>query len=367
MNQLFTSRAAVTCALYLLFARSAGAAEPRHIVLLAPAAHPAAAALARELRTKEFRVDLLPAPPTGCFGDDAKRFAGNADAVVCADEQAHVFLRDRAGTLQHTHTLSFASSDGNVAAVRAAEILAVRLASSPLPAPASRSQPHGDEALAPWDDNAESRPELRNHLPPALIEPPRANEPAPTRQVIVHLRGSSESADSADDEPSDADRAASPTNERGPVRLGAGLGLLVDDNSGSAIPSLRAAIDIMPLSWAGLHFGGAKFLPDHDDVAGAPRHLLEGGMRLEAPLGDVVAASIGAGGALLNRTRVTPATAAEPGKIGGQWALVPYGDAALELRMSSSVSIAFQGRLYSLPAPAQSTPVDLGVMFTIAP
>lgn len=124
------SAAVVTFA--LLVSREARA-DVKHVVLSTPPGAEVTERLRAELALKGFRVSMFGSLPSGCFGDDLANVAKGADAAVCVDTSVHVFVR-KDDKLPHTDTVASVDAS-DIAAMRAAEIVRVRLELASMPEP----------------------------------------------------------------------------------------------------------------------------------------------------------------------------------------------------------------------------------------
>jgi len=121
--------------LVALLASADARADVKHVVLSSPPGADVTERLRAELVLKGFRVSMYGPLPAGCFGDDLGKLAEKADAAVCVDTSVHVFIR-KDDKLPHTDTVASVDTS-DIAAMRAAEIVRVRLelASAPEPPP----------------------------------------------------------------------------------------------------------------------------------------------------------------------------------------------------------------------------------------
>ncbi len=168
-------RVAVLVAVTALVASREARADVKHVVLSSPAGTEVTERLRAELVLKGFRVSMFGPLPTGCFGDDLGKVAAGADAAVCVDDSVHVFVR-KDDKLPHTDTVASVDAS-DIAAMRAAEIVRVRLELASMPEPPPPTPPTEPIVV---------RVEATD---PALLQPPDRIEEdtTPPAQIRVGL------------------------------------------------------------------------------------------------------------------------------------------------------------------------------------
>ncbi len=164
---------AVLLATTALLASREARADVKHVVLSSPAGTEVTERLRAELVLKGFRVSMFGPLPSGCFGDDLANVAKGADAAVCVDDSVHVFVR-KDDKLPHTDTVASVDAS-DIAAMRAAEIVRVRLELASMPEPPTPPSPPEPVVV---------RVEA---MDPALLQPPDRIEDDRTPPAQVRL------------------------------------------------------------------------------------------------------------------------------------------------------------------------------------